>query len=84
MYWTDANLARLARVESLAQEWGEPPAAVALVWLLNQSFPVSPIIGASSVEQLAESWRVTATNLSPMWCPGWPTGRTEPGVRGLP
>jgi len=38
---------------------------VALAYLMNQPFPVSPIIGASSVAQLTESWRATTIRLDP-------------------
>lgn len=64
-YWTEDNFARLARVEQLAGDLGRPPAAVALAYLLNQPFPVSPIIGASSVAQLTESWQATSIRLAP-------------------
>lgn len=64
-YWTEANFARLGRVEKLSRDLGEPQSAVALSYLLNQPFPVSPIIGASSVSQLTQSWRATEISLDP-------------------
>jgi len=64
-YWSPANFDRLDRVTQLAAELGQPASAVALAHLTNQPFPTSPIIGASSVEQLTESWRATEIRLEP-------------------
>lgn len=54
-YYSEDNFARLERVERLARDLGRPPTHVALAWLLNQPFPVFPIIGCSTIEHLRES-----------------------------
>jgi aryl-alcohol dehydrogenase-like predicted oxidoreductase len=44
----------LEEVERIARELGKTPAQVALAWLLRNPTVTSPIIGASTVEQLQE------------------------------
>ena len=46
------NRAKLKHYEALCKELGEPPAAVALAWLLHNPIVSAPIIGPRTVEQL--------------------------------
>lgn len=55
MYWHEENFNRLDRVREIAERTGQTPAAIALAYLASHPFPVFPIIGARSLEQLAES-----------------------------
>ena len=48
----DAIRPQLERWESLCAELGEPPAAVALAWLLAQDGVTCPIIGPRTMDQL--------------------------------
>jgi len=44
----------LEEVRRIARELGKTPAQVALAWVLSNPVVTSPIIGASTVEQLQE------------------------------
>ena len=48
----EAKRGKLESYEGLCRELGEPPAAVALSWLLNNTMVTAPIIGPRNVEQL--------------------------------
>jgi aryl-alcohol dehydrogenase-like predicted oxidoreductase len=50
---------RLERYEALCRKLGEPPAAVALAWLLHNPIVTAPIIGPRTVEQLESTLRAT-------------------------
>lgn len=54
-HMTDANLAVLAKVDEVAATHHATPAQVALAWLLADPVITSPIIGATSLEQLKEN-----------------------------
>lgn len=54
-YYDDANFERLARARSLSAELGVAPTAVALAYVLAQSFPTFPLIGPRSIEETRTS-----------------------------
>ncbi|MGY2894016.1 aldo/keto reductase [Deinococcus sp. UYEF24] len=55
MFFNDANFGRLDRVNEVAARLGWTPTQVALAYLRAQPFPVFPIIGPRTLEQLADS-----------------------------
>jgi aryl-alcohol dehydrogenase-like predicted oxidoreductase len=55
----EQNRSKLERYEALCKRWGEPPAAVALAWLLHQPLVTAPIIGPRTIDQLESSLRAT-------------------------
>ena len=57
------NRAKLEQYEALCKELGEPPAAVALAWLLHNPIVTAPIIGPRTVEQLESALRATEITL---------------------
>ncbi|MBT3377992.1 MAG: aldo/keto reductase [Lentisphaerae bacterium] len=61
-YDVPANAARLRKVQALAEERGVSTNQVALAWLLNQPFPVIPILGTSKCEHLLDA--LGAANIS--------------------
>lgn len=54
---------KLTRYEDLCRRIGEPPAAVALAWLLHNPVVTAPIIGPRTVEQLEGALRATEIHL---------------------
>ncbi|NOK62039.1 MAG: aldo/keto reductase [Chloroflexi bacterium AL-W] len=54
---------QLEQYEALCKELGEPPAAVALAWLLHNSVVTAPIIGPRTMEQLEDAVRATEITL---------------------
>ena len=54
-FFNDANFGRLDRVNEVAARLGWTPNQVALAYLRAQPFPVFPIIGPRTPEQLADS-----------------------------
>jgi aryl-alcohol dehydrogenase-like predicted oxidoreductase len=56
--------AQLKAYESLCKEMGEPPAAVALAWLLSNPAITAPIIGPRTIEQLESSTHALEVKLS--------------------
>jgi aryl-alcohol dehydrogenase-like predicted oxidoreductase len=63
-YLTDENFDALEEVEAVADEVGTSPAAVSLAWLLDHDAVTAPIVGARTVDQLAENLRATEISLS--------------------
>ena len=63
-YLTDENFDVLEEVEAVADEVGASPAAVSLAWLLDHDAVTAPIVGARTVDQLAENLRATEITLS--------------------
>jgi aryl-alcohol dehydrogenase-like predicted oxidoreductase len=57
------NQDKLEKFESLCRELGEPPAAVALAWLLHNPIVTAPIIGPRTVNQLESAIRATEIQL---------------------
>lgn len=61
---TGRNLRIAMQLREVAAELGEPPAAVAIAWLLTRGpAPVVPIVGARRADQLAENLRATGLRL---------------------
>lgn len=54
---------KLEKYEALCKELGEPPAVVALAWLLHNPIVTAPIIGPRTVEQLEDAVRATEVRL---------------------
>ncbi|WP_306387762.1 aldo/keto reductase [Microbacterium sp. MPKO10] len=54
-YYDDANFERLARARSLSSELGVAPTAVALAYVLAQTFPTFPLIGPRSIDETRTS-----------------------------
>ena len=54
---------KLERYEGLCKELGEPPAVVALAWLLHNPIVTAPIIGPRTMEQLEGAVRATEVSL---------------------
>jgi aryl-alcohol dehydrogenase-like predicted oxidoreductase len=50
---------KLEKYEALCERLGEPPAAVALAWLLHNPIVTAPIIGPRTIEQLEAALRAT-------------------------
>jgi aryl-alcohol dehydrogenase-like predicted oxidoreductase len=57
------NQEKLEKFESLCRELGEPPAVVALAWLLHNPIVTAPIIGPRTVNQLESAIRATEIQL---------------------
>jgi aryl-alcohol dehydrogenase-like predicted oxidoreductase len=57
------NRAKLERYEALCKQSGEPPAAIALAWLLHNPIVTAPIIGPRTIEQLESALRATEIRL---------------------
>lgn len=55
---------QLERYEALCEKLGEPPAAVALAWLLHNPAVTAPVIGPESVAQLQQELRALEIQLS--------------------
>jgi aryl-alcohol dehydrogenase-like predicted oxidoreductase len=56
---------RLERTRTLAAELGVTPGQIALAWLMNQDFPVFPIIGCLGTDHLREDLGACGLRLSP-------------------
>ena len=54
-FGSEENYARLAEVKKMAAEKGCTPNQLALAYLTNQPFPVFPIAGPNSVDQVRDS-----------------------------
>ncbi len=63
-YLTDENFEALDVLRAVAAEVDATPAQVAIAWQLHHPDITSPIIGASSVEQLRENLDAAAVSLS--------------------
>ena len=57
------NRAKLEPYEALCKQLGEPPAAVALAWLLQNPIVTAPIIGPRTIEQLESTLHATEIKL---------------------
>ena len=56
---------QLEKYEALCREIGQPPATVALAWLLHNPVVTAPIIGPRTMDQLANVLTVPEVKLSP-------------------
>jgi aryl-alcohol dehydrogenase-like predicted oxidoreductase len=63
-YRTSLGLRRLERVCALAAEMGVTPNQVALAWLLQQPFPVFPILGTGNMAHLLDALGAEAVYLT--------------------
>jgi aryl-alcohol dehydrogenase-like predicted oxidoreductase len=63
-YYSDANFARLARAETLAEELGVPTTAIALAYVLHQPFPTFPLIGPRTLTETRGSLRALDVELT--------------------
>jgi NDP-hexose C3-ketoreductase / dTDP-4-oxo-2-deoxy-alpha-D-pentos-2-ene 2,3-reductase len=65
--WTQQSVSKLRpqieRYEALCREIGEPPAVVALAWLLTRPAVTAPIIGPRTMEQLEDALHALTVNL---------------------
>jgi aryl-alcohol dehydrogenase-like predicted oxidoreductase len=59
----EQNRDKLEKYERLCKALGEPPAAVALAWLLHNPIVTAPIIGPRTVEQLESAVHATEIKL---------------------
>jgi len=64
MYFREEDFRVIDALLAVAEERGDPPASVALAWLLSVPSVVSPIIGSSKVEHIAEACAATELTLS--------------------
>lgn len=60
----EAKRPKLEQYESLCKELGEPPASVALAWLLHNPVVTAPIIGPRTIDQLTSVLKVPDLKLS--------------------
>jgi aryl-alcohol dehydrogenase-like predicted oxidoreductase len=60
---TDSNFDVLEKIEKLAHGIGIPLSKLAVSWILKNPAITAPILGASSVEQVAENCGITEINL---------------------
>jgi aryl-alcohol dehydrogenase-like predicted oxidoreductase len=61
----EKNRAKLEEYETLCSQLGEPPAAVALAWLLANPIVTAPIIGPRTVRQLDDAVHALEIRLTP-------------------
>lgn len=64
VYGTPANLERLRRARILGEAKGRTPMEIALAWVLRQPFPVVPVVGPRTIEELDSCITATAVTLS--------------------
>ena len=65
IYCTDDNLERLRRAEELGEKKGGYSAVqISLAWLMHKSFPLVPVVGPHTREELASCVQATSLQLS--------------------
>ncbi|HEY4456948.1 MAG TPA: aldo/keto reductase [Pseudonocardiaceae bacterium] len=64
-FYSDANFERLRRVRELAGQFGVPPTAVALAYVLHQPFPTFPLIGPRTLDETRSSLVALDVELTP-------------------
>ena len=57
------NYSQIEKWEKFCKEIGEKPADVALIWLINQTAVIAPIIGSRTLEQIKKTIRAVEINL---------------------
>lgn len=81
--FTDQNWNILDKIDEIAHQRGVHPAQVTLAWHLSRPFMTAPIIGANTVQQLADLMPAVNLQLSGEEVSalnevsGWPLSRTE-------
>ncbi len=65
IYFTDDNRERLRRAEELSAEKGVSLLEIALAFVLNQPFPVTALVGPSTVPHLEDSLQALEVTLTP-------------------
>lgn len=75
-YDTPLNQARLQRVDELAQATGYTPNQIGLAWFWQHPFPVVPVLGARTHDQLLDSLQALRITLPPE---DWQTLTSPPG-----
>ncbi|MCU1550938.1 MAG: oxidoreductase [Glaciihabitans sp.] len=64
-YYSDDNFERLARARALGEKRGVAPTAIALAYVLAQSFPTFALIGPRSIEETRTSFEGLGVELTP-------------------
>lgn len=59
----EKNYSQIEKWEKFCKEIGEKPADVALIWLINQTAVIAPIIGPRTLEQIKKTIRAVEINL---------------------
>ena len=65
VWYSDSNFERRDRAIELAQKLGKSPIHVALAYVLAQPFPVVPLIGPRTLQELDDSLLGLDINLTP-------------------
>jgi 1-deoxyxylulose-5-phosphate synthase len=65
VYYSEGNWERLRRAEHLGRQKGYRGIQVALAWLLNLPFPVFPLVGPATVDELRSCVQALEIELSP-------------------
>lgn len=69
VYCTNANYERLRRAEALGREKGGFSATqVALAWVLSRPFPIAPVVGPHTVDELESCVQALTLQLTPREC----------------
>jgi 1-deoxyxylulose-5-phosphate synthase len=74
---SEANFTRRRRAQEVAQERGVSVAQIALAFLLSQPFPVFPIVGTHSVENMRRNLEACELRLTQSECRYLGSGRAE-------
>ncbi|WP_283193353.1 aldo/keto reductase [Rhizobium sp. AN80A] len=64
-WYSDLNFQRKARAEELGQRLGKDPIQIALAYVLNQPWPVVPLIGPATLAELRHSLNAASISLTP-------------------
>lgn len=65
VYYSDGNWERLRRAQELGERRRFSAIQVALAWVLHQPFPVFPLVGPATTDELRSSVRALDLDLSP-------------------
>jgi aryl-alcohol dehydrogenase-like predicted oxidoreductase len=76
-YASEANFARRRRARRIAQARGVTDAQIALAFLVSQPFPVFPIVGTHSIDNMRRNLEACEIRLTPSECLYLESGRTE-------
>jgi aryl-alcohol dehydrogenase-like predicted oxidoreductase len=76
-YASEANFARRRRAHELAQAHGVTAAQIAIAFLLSQPFPVFPIVGTHSIDNMRRNLEACEIRLSRSQCLYLESGRME-------